>query len=74
MNISVILKFKGLASGLIGGILMFLGVVGFFVGDEFLGVRNFYNWFYVANSFIFFGIFCFVMRLNCKKDEKEAQG
>jgi hypothetical protein len=73
MNISGLLRYLGFAAGLVGALLMLGGVVGFLVEDEFLGVRNFYNWFYIANSFLFLGIFCFVMRLNYKKDKKEEE-
>lgn len=72
MNFSGLLRYLGLAGGLVGALLILGGVIGFLVEGEFLGVRNFYNWFYIANSFLFFGIFCFVMRLNCKKDEEAA--
>lgn len=72
MKFSDALRFLGLGSGLLGALLILGGVIGFFIGDEFLGVRNFYNWFYIANSFLFLGIFCFVMKLNCKKDEDKA--
>jgi hypothetical protein len=60
-------RILGLASGLLGGILILLGVIGFLIGDEFLGVRNFYNWFYIANSFLFFAIFCLVLMLGWHK-------
>jgi hypothetical protein len=62
-----IISFLGWASGLFGGLLMLAGVIGFFIQGEFLGVRNFYNWFFIANSFIFFGIFLIVAtREFCK--------
>jgi hypothetical protein len=65
-------NYLGLASGLFGGLLMLAGVIGFFIGGEFLGVRNFYNWFFIANSFIFFGIFLIVAtRGFCRYSEKE---
>jgi hypothetical protein len=54
------INYLGWISGIFGGILILAGVIGFFVGGEFLGVRNFYNWFYIANSFIFFGIFLLI--------------
>jgi hypothetical protein len=66
-----IINYLGWASGIFGGLLMLAGVIGFFVGGEFLGVRNFYNWFYIADSFIFFGIFLVVATrdfCNCKKE------
>ena len=55
-----ICAYLGWASGLFGGLLMLAGVIGFFVNGEFLGVKYFQNWFWLANSFIFFGIFLLV--------------
>jgi hypothetical protein len=67
-----IISFLGWASGLFGGLLMLAGVIGFFVQGEFLTVRNFYNWFYIANSFLFFGIFLIVAtRKFCNCSSKE---
>lgn len=42
------------------------GVIGFLIGGEFFGVRNFYNWFFIANSFIFFGIFLLIAAKDYK--------
>ena len=66
-----IIQFLGWASGLFGGLLMLGGVIGFLLGGEFLGVRNFYNWFYIANSFIFLGIFLVLVTrefCQCRKE------
>jgi len=57
MKLSKCINWLGWASGIFGGLLMLGGVIGFLTGNEFLSVRNFYNWFFVANSFILFGIF-----------------
>lgn len=57
MRIKTLLHYTGWASGIFGGILILGGIVGYFVGGEFLHVRNYYNWFYISNTFIFFGIF-----------------
>jgi hypothetical protein len=72
MNFPYILRLLGMGSGFLGLLLIIGGVIGYMVGGEFLGVRNYYNWFYISNSFLFLGIFCFVMRLNClRKDSGE---
>jgi len=65
MKISKLINYIGWASGIFGGILILCGVIGFFTGAEFLGVRNFFNWFYLANSFIFLGIFLVVATREC---------
>ncbi len=67
-----LLKIKGLIAGIIGALLMLGGVIGFFVGCEFLGVRNFYNWFFIANSFLIIGILCFLITIVYKEDKKET--
>lgn len=72
MKINTIINYLGWASGLFGALLMLGGVIGFFIGTGFLGVRNFYNYFYIANSFIFLGIFLVVATRSsccCKDDE-----
>lgn len=60
MKITAIINYLGWASGIFGALLMLGGVIGFFTGNEFLGVRNFYNFFFIANSFLFLGIFILV--------------
>jgi hypothetical protein len=72
MKICTIANYLGWASGIFGALLMLCGIIGFFIGTEFLGVRSFYNFFFIANSFLFLGIFliigtrCFY---NCKDDK-----
>jgi len=61
-----IIQYMGWISGIFGGILMLGGVIGFLIGGEFFGVRNFYNWFFIANSFIFFGIFLLIAAKDYK--------
>lgn len=65
MKLSKLINYLGWASGIFGGVLVLCGIIGFFSGTEFLGVRNFYNWFYIANSFIFLGIFLVVATREC---------
>jgi len=60
MKICTIVNYLGWASGIFGALLMLGGVIGFFTGTEFLGVRNFFNYFFIANSFLFLGIFILV--------------
>lgn len=57
MKINTILNYLAWISGLAGALLAICGVIGFLIGGEFLGVRNFYNFFYFANSFVLVGIF-----------------
>jgi hypothetical protein len=74
MKLNTIINYLGWASGIFGGLLMLGGVIGFFTGNEFIGVRNFFNFFFIANSFIILGIFllvgtrCFCC-CCCKDDE-----
>jgi hypothetical protein len=49
-------KYVGLISGIIGGLFLLAGIIGYFT-DEFLNVRNFTWFFWAANTFIMFGIF-----------------
>jgi len=73
MKLTKLINYLGWASGIFGAVLMLAGVIGFFIGGEFLTVRNFYNYFFVANSFLFLGIFCIVATrcccCCCKDDE-----
>jgi hypothetical protein len=71
MKLNTILNYLGWASGIFGALLMLGGVIGYFTGAEFMGVRSFYNFFFVANSFIFLGIFLLLAtRSSCCKDDK----
>ena len=70
MNLKKIVYWIGWISGIFGAVLMLGGVIGYFIHGEFLHVRNYYNWFYIANSFLFLGIFCIVVsRLGCEGDK-----
>ena len=70
MKIPDLFRNLGILSGFIGLVLMASGVLGFFLDTEFLGVRYFYNWFYIANSFIFLGIFLILVYISCPRKEK----
>jgi cytochrome bd-type quinol oxidase subunit 1 len=76
MKLCTIVNYLGWASGIFGALLMLAGVIGFFIGKEFLGVANFYNYFFIANSFLFLGIFilvgtrCFCC-CTCNSEEKD---
>jgi len=73
MKLNTILNYAGWAVGIFGALLMLGGIIGFFTGDEFLGVRNFYNFFFIANSFLFLGIFLLIGAhccCCCCKDDK----
>ncbi len=67
-----LLKIKGFIAGIIGALLMLGGVIGFLVGGEFLCVKNFYNWFFIANSFLIISILSFLITIACKEDKKET--
>ena len=75
MKVNTIINYAGWASGIFGALLMLAGVIGFLTGTEFLGVKNYYNYFFMANSFLFLGIFillgtrCFCC--ECKDEGKE---
>jgi len=71
MKLHKICKYVGLISGGIGALYIISGIIGFFTG-EFLQVRNFSWFFWAANTFILFGIFCFVVYIACKdKGDKQ---
>ena len=75
MKFKEFIYFLGWASGLLGAMLMLCGVIGFFRGGPFLMVHSFYNWFYVANSFLFLGTFLVLATFYAKySDEKEKNG
>ncbi|MBW6461405.1 MAG: hypothetical protein K0B08_12615 [Bacteroidales bacterium] len=60
MKIATIILYLGWVSGVFGAILMLAGVIGFLIGGEFLNVRNFFNYFFIAIPFLLLGIFCLV--------------
>jgi hypothetical protein len=65
MKLNTILNYLGWASGIFGALLMLGGVIGYLTDAEFMGVRSFYNFFFVANSFIFLGIFLLIGTKHC---------
>jgi len=78
MKLSKVVKYLGWASGLFGGLLMLCGVIGFFTGNEFLGVKYYFNFFFYSMPFILLGIFllsgtrgccCCCKDDNCCTDE-----
>jgi hypothetical protein len=80
MKFCTIINYLGWASGIFGALLMLGGVIGFFTGNEFLGVKNFWNFFILAIPFILLGIFflvgtrCFCCCKDeecCKEEKKE---
>jgi len=73
MKLCKILNYLGWAAGIAGGLLVIGGVIGFLIGGTFLGVANFYNYFYFANSFMLFAIFAVAATRSCCcccKDDK----
>jgi hypothetical protein len=74
MKLYDVINYIGYLSGIFGGLLMLAGIIGFFTGSPFLGVANFYNYFFMANSFLFLGVFILVgtrrfCTCNCHDDE-----
>jgi hypothetical protein len=74
MKICTIVNYIGWAAGIIGILMLLAGVICFFTGNEFLGVKYFQNYFMVANTFFFMGIFLMVSTrcfccCNCKDDK-----
>lgn len=72
MKLNKIINYLGWISGIFGALLMLSGVIGFLTGTEFMGVRNYYNFFFMANSFLFLGIFLLTGAHLCHhcKDDK----
>ncbi|MCD4735025.1 MAG: hypothetical protein K8R53_03190 [Bacteroidales bacterium] len=69
MKLHLLCKYLGLITGGFAGLLLIAGIIGYFSG-EFLNVTRFTNFFWFANSFLFFAIFCMVVNIACK-DKKE---
>lgn len=70
MNNSKFFKFLGMASGLFGGFLILMGIIGFFTGS-FWFVKYYRYWFLFAIPFLVFGIFGMLVFIGCKdKDDK----
>lgn len=69
MKLHLICKYAGMLSGGLAGLFMLFGVIGFFTG-EFLNVARFSNWFWFANTLLFFAIFCMLVFIGCK-DKQE---
>ena len=65
MKLSTVINYLGWASGLFGGLLMLAGVIDFFIGGGFLGVKYFYNFLLTSIPFILFGIFLLVATREC---------
>jgi hypothetical protein len=72
MKLCTIVNYMGWASGIFGALLMLAGVIGFFTGTQFLGVKNYYNFFFIAINFLLLGIFCLIGTrcCCCCKDDK----
>jgi hypothetical protein len=68
MKLHKICKYAGLLSGAVGLVFIAGGIIGYFTG-EFIRVRNFSWFFWAANTFIMFGIFCMVTHIACKDKE-----
>lgn len=70
MKLHIICKYLGLAIGTIGGLLIFAGIIGFFVGP-FLTVVKYWNYFWFASPLLLFAIFCIVAHIAFKADENK---
>lgn len=72
MKLHVMFRYLGILSGIFGLLLMIGGVIGYFTGGNFLGVRHHFNWFYIANTFLFLGMFMILVYMSCpERDKKE---
>ncbi|MBC8486455.1 MAG: hypothetical protein H8D45_10495 [Bacteroidetes bacterium] len=65
-----IFKYAGLAAGALAALLILAGIIGFFSG-VFLNVNNFFNYFWFANTFLFFAIFCMLVFIGGKNKEEK---
>ncbi len=70
MKLHLICKYLGLAIGSIGGLLIFAGIIGFFVGP-FLTVAKYWNYFWFASPLLLFAIFCMVVYIACKDNDSK---
>jgi hypothetical protein len=78
MSFCKIIKYLGWASGAFGGLLMLAGVIGFISGGEFLGVKNYWNYFYISTSFLLLGIFLVIAThccccCTCEEEKQEEK-
>lgn len=75
MKLCIVVKYAGWIAGIIGGILILLGVIGFFANLEILNVKRFSNFFWYANTILLFAIFCLIASYTCNcgacKDKQE---
>ena len=71
MKLNTIINYAGWVTGIFGALLMLAGVIGFLTGTEFIGVKNYFNYFYMANSFLFLGIFLLLGSSCCCNHSKD---
>jgi hypothetical protein len=60
MKPQTIFTYLGWASGLFGALLILGGIIDFFVGGGFLGVKYYFNFFFYSIPFMLLGIFFLV--------------
>lgn len=72
MKLHLIFKYLGLAMGSIGGILIFGGIIGFFVGP-FLTVAKYWNFFWFASPLLLFAIFCMLAYTATRDKNKSSR-
>ncbi|MBN2520008.1 MAG: hypothetical protein JXB17_05865 [Bacteroidales bacterium] len=57
------------ASGIVGGLLILAGIIGFLIGGNFLGVRHSIYFFHIATSILLFGILSKLLSGCSEKNE-----
>jgi hypothetical protein len=65
MKLHMFCKYVGLAAGTAGGLLILLGIIGFFAG-EILGVRNYMTFFWFSQPVFLLAIFGMVTHIGCR--------
>jgi hypothetical protein len=73
MKLNTVINYLGWASGAFAALMMFAGVIGFFIGGEFLGVRYYFNFFFYSMPFMLLGIFLIVASISCGSCKEEVK-
>jgi hypothetical protein len=64
MKLHMFCKYVGLAAGVLGGLLILLGMIGFFTG-ELLSVQDYRNFFWLSHYMLLLAIFGMVTYVAC---------
>jgi len=71
MKFPCYLQTLGIVSSAIGLLFIIGGVLEYFTNADFFGVRFYSTWFFLANSFIFLGIFFIVLYISYRHKKEE---